>query len=95
MGSKDTAGGRGGCCCSSGGVKPSGRLLEVWRARLDARAAVLEGVEGVRRLGWFLVWSEARCLWWSSLPVVGEKAEGRVLLVGGVLASNGAESERM
>ena len=80
---------------TSGGVKPSGRLLEVWRARLDARAAVLEGVEEVRRPGRVLVWNEAKCLLWGSLPAVGEKAEGRVLLVGGVLANNGAESEGM
>ena len=76
-------------------AEASGGQLEVRRVDLKGRNAVLETVGGVCR------WSEVRpetaagCLWWKASPVVGEKAEGRVLLVGGVLASNGAESERM
>ena len=44
---------------------------------------------------WILDRTGTKCLWWSSLPVVGERAEGRGLLEGGCPASNGAEFGRM
>ena len=45
----------GGVGCSSGGAKPSGRLLEVRGVKLDAWRGVLEGVEEVWELGQILV----------------------------------------
>ena len=57
-------------CCLSGGVEASGRLLGIWRVRLDARRGLLEGVEEVWELGQILVCERLRCLWWSLGSVV-------------------------